>query len=129
MDFIAKQCSYIGGEAVYIARGLLDNGQIYDDSLLCIPVQQMQQSEQPSIALEAIEIFPNPSTGIFNLLLDNPLEYEEQIIIANTLGQIVLAEPILSYQDRVDLRLENLPKGMYFIRYENTRPTVLNLTD
>ncbi|MHB8261029.1 MAG: T9SS type A sorting domain-containing protein [Bacteroidia bacterium] len=62
-----------------------------------------------------INIYPNPSNGMFNLIVsqfDN--SKTNSVEIYNTLGQLVFSKPILSNAEGINL--ENLNQGVYTVR-------------
>ncbi|MBD3636858.1 MAG: T9SS type A sorting domain-containing protein [Crocinitomicaceae bacterium] len=67
-----------------------------------------------------LDIYPNPSTGIFNLTLDNFKGDFVQLTIYSETGSIVHSEKISDnnvegfYQH--ELNLSNLPKGIYMVQ-------------
>jgi hypothetical protein len=67
--------------------------------------------------MTAIKIYPNPSTGIFNINLtgiSNPIE----IIVTNSQGQLIYSGQMSGSQQ---LDLSNQPNGVYFIRLVNEK--------
>lgn len=63
-----------------------------------------------------IKIYPNPSTGIFNLNL--PAVFNAAVQVFNTLGQKVFETSIKNEQNVV-LDLAHLQKGLYVLKVEN----------
>jgi hypothetical protein len=67
--------------------------------------------------MTAVKIYPNPSTGIFNINLtgiSNPIE----IIVTNSQGQLIYSGQLSGSQQ---LDLSNQPNGVYFIRLVNEK--------
>ncbi|TVQ79841.1 MAG: T9SS C-terminal target domain-containing protein, partial [Flavobacteriales bacterium] len=58
-----------------------------------------------------IEVFPNPSTGIFTL---KGVDENADVVIRNALGQEINAE--ISRRGELNIDLSNQPAGIYFIR-------------
>jgi hypothetical protein len=71
-------------------------------------------------AESSINIFPNPSTGKFNVqLADNNKEFE--ITIFNSIGQEVFKQNIK--QERTDVNVSDLSKGIYYYTIlQNKKP-------
>ncbi len=70
----------------------------------------------PDGANSAISVFPNPGTGLYNLVLENNSEKIINLRITNLLGETIYSEYIqvdgsLNHQ----LNLEALPDGIYFL--------------
>ena len=68
-----------------------------------------------------IKIFPNPNNGSFNVLVNGEID-EFSIDILNYFGQIVYRSSIRKEQkNRIDLGLQNISSGIYFIKVYNER--------
>jgi hypothetical protein len=73
----------------------------------------LKSAVNQKIVNNKIEIYPNPSTGIFEIhssLVKDKAELE----ISNINGQIILKEFIQN--NNIVLDLSNRPKGVYFLR-------------
>jgi hypothetical protein len=57
-----------------------------------------------------IKIFPNPSSGVFNV----SLKEDREVVILNMLGSVVYRSELKTGTNMVDTQL--LPKGAYFLR-------------
>ncbi len=74
---------------------------------------------QSPTAIKAIDktsiglMYPNPTSGQFNLLFDYPIENAE-LKIVNSLGQTVLQKTIL-HSDKLSLNITEQPTGIYFV--------------
>lgn len=69
-------------------------------------------------ATYGLTIFPNPSTGIFNLTLDNLAGEELQLQVFNEVGSLVYNETLTGneeayFQHQIDL--SSLAEGVYFV--------------
>ncbi len=63
-----------------------------------------------------LTIFPNPSTGIINIKVeDSFLAAENKLIVYNTLGKIVCTKQLQSKQDFSNINLSDLSNGVYTI--------------
>jgi hypothetical protein len=65
--------------------------------------------------LNGLSVYPNPSTGIFNVSVTN-LDQDIDYVIVNAKGQAVLEAKLLETQE-IDLSFA--PKGIYFIKFMN----------
>ena len=65
---------------------------------------------------EGLQLFPNPSNGQVNLLLDSPLDMEAEIVIFSVDGRIIQRSRMAAEQLQTSLDLAFLPAGTYFIR-------------
>jgi hypothetical protein len=65
--------------------------------------------------LNGLNIYPNPSAGIFNIVLNN-MDEDIDFVVLNAQGQEVYKGNLLNTQV-LDMRAE--PKGVYFIKFMN----------
>ena len=63
----------------------------------------------------SFRVYPNPSTGIFQLSWDD-LSKEVTIQVSNNLGQTLKTLHLQSHAVSYDLDLQGLPRGIYFIQ-------------
>ncbi len=61
-----------------------------------------------------VNVYPNPSTSIINIELDDDLEVSE-VIITNNLG-MELQKTKITNSNKIMLDLENLSNGIYFVK-------------
>ena len=61
-----------------------------------------------------INIFPNPSNGIFSIKSENKISF---VKIMNVFGECIYKSLMLNAQSLIDLSSQ--PKGIYFIRINN----------
>lgn len=59
-------------------------------------------------------IYPNPTSGIVNIDLENCNEKNSKIQIANAIGQIVISENINS--KHLSFNMQNFPAGIYIVK-------------
>lgn len=65
---------------------------------------------------QRINIMPNPSTGVFNLIFALPKETEVEIQILNSMGQVISTDKINHVSNNVfDVDLSSKSNGVYFI--------------
>ncbi len=64
-----------------------------------------------------IAVYPNPSTGIFNVVV-NGLNKSAELVVYNLQGQAVFTKTI-SGDINTKLDLSDMPKGVYFVRIRN----------
>lgn len=69
-----------------------------------------------------INIYPNPSKGIFNILINENLNNSE-LTIYNSIGNIILQKNISSSQTSIDLSEQS--KGMYFVKITDANTTTI----
>jgi|GEM_PF-2087926 hypothetical protein len=71
--------------------------------------------------LNSLNIFPNPSTGIFNIKLDLSLRQNLQVKVYNVMGQLISAESYGSISGSVSkqLNLSSCSRGVYFVQLQS----------
>ena len=73
-----------------------------------------------------ISIFPNPTTGLFTISASFNTNEEVQLIVTNTIGQIIYETmPVTIKSQQFNLDLENKPKGIYFIRLKTNNGNIV----
>jgi hypothetical protein len=77
------------------------------------------------IKLEKLNIYPNPSNGVFVLNLGNQLKNVNNIEVINTFGQVVYQnrKPQLS---ELQIDLSQFSKGLYFVKVRNNDNEIIN---
>jgi hypothetical protein len=68
----------------------------------------------------SIQVYPNPSDGVFTLSVANTQVSDIDILVSNIQGQIVYqnrVKSVLDYQETINLT--QFAKGMYFLRVNN----------
>lgn len=68
----------------------------------------------------SLELFPNPSNG--NITLNTTLN-SGNILISNTLGEVVKQIDVVDGKFNYDINLESYPKGIYLVRVSNVNET------
>jgi len=66
-----------------------------------------------------VQLYPNPSTGILQLVMDASLPQDYQVCIYNLLGEQVINELVQGTNKTIDLSEEN--SGVYFITITTTK--------
>ncbi len=70
-----------------------------------------------NLEIEQLNIFPNPTNGLFNITFDLPNEGETTVRVFNGVGRLLYQNDMPQFkgkfQDRIDL--SNSPKGIYFL--------------
>lgn len=71
------------------------------------------------VTQENVEIYPNPNNGAFNIELgDN----QDDVMVYNAMGQLVYQAQSLS--GNVEIRLEEVTSGLYFVNIRNSEMNV-----
>ncbi len=66
--------------------------------------------------VDAFQLFPNPVSGTLVLKLSNSNTQPYKINLQNTLGQIVLQKQLEPTGNELELDVNDLPKGIYFLK-------------
>ncbi len=91
----------------------INNSNIYHNVIMF-----GEEPAQPNRS--AIEVYPNPSWGIFNLVLNIKSETSE-IMVYNLSGELVLKYSSEAYQEILDL--SDMPEGIYILKVINESTT------
>lgn len=122
--YIATQCPYSGGPAVYFARSLYLNfgGVFMNDDSLCNISQSHPQLESALIDNSSPTNFfyyPNPTKNQFTLNWDNKSESIGTIFVRNSVGVVVLKKQINLSKQFETFDISFLTSGVYFISIDN----------
>jgi len=64
-----------------------------------------------------VQLYPNPTNGIFTLNLSDSFEQGTEVEIYNLLGEIIFKQLTMPGENKIDLL--DQPKGVYFVRLTN----------
>jgi hypothetical protein len=70
--------------------------------------------------LNSVYLYPNPTSNILNVVVENKLETPEAYSIINTLGQIIKSKKIESTED-LQINVSNLSQGIYFLKLSKSQ--------
>ncbi|CAM4004478.1 M43 family zinc metalloprotease [Flavobacterium sinopsychrotolerans] len=70
--------------------------------------------------LNSVYLYPNPTSNILNVVVENKLETPEAYTIINTLGQIMKSKKIES-TDNLQINVSNLSQGIYFLKLSKSQ--------
>ena len=112
---------FAAGDEVLIRLRMASNSSIagWGCAIDFMSIQELPVAVEPAITKETtVTVFPNPSTGVFNLNyhLKNPFTVTAQVV--NSLGQIVVAKNFgyrMAGEHKDAVSLEGEPGGMYLI--------------
>jgi hypothetical protein len=73
-----------------------------------------------------LSIFPNPSNGNITLAIEGFGQSITRIRVLNLIGEVVHTESIFinDSSNRISLKIDFLPSGLYFIQAENSKHTI-----
>ena len=77
--------------------------------------------DEDQVTSEILNLYPNPTTGEFVVVLNNYSVKELEIRVVNSFGQIVISDrlDVKKGTQTIELNLGNFSKGMYFIQTFN----------
>jgi len=107
LDDIAMQCPRSGGEAVYRARAIL--GIDVDDTQLAYRFSNPVVTN----ARNAIEIYPNPSSGKVTINCDLEEGEIANVRIVDAMGKLVKAQELKLGNNKVSLSNAKFSNGLY----------------
>ena len=79
---------------------------------------ELAPSSANDLALENINIFPNPNDGSFTIAVDHEITSPYSVKIYNLVGEVVYNQPFDVQERRLDLDVAN---GMYFLVLEDVK--------
>src|SRR5262249_51612249 len=98
---------------LYIA-GIYD-GTIYHMIDLSAP-QPPGKFEIGATVSSSLAVYPNPSTGNFNLVFNSEKSEQATVEVFNSMGELMMNEIVVMKQGQNNLSFEmNLSRGIYFI--------------
>ena len=118
LQAVALQCPYAGGEAVYQARALLDDGAFYDDFNLCAkPGGQAFKKLTVDVPF-VFSVSPNPSNGFVKVELETALNSSGTVTLLNAQGVQLRQVEIEEGEQHAFLFLDGVPSGTYYLTVE-----------
>jgi hypothetical protein len=65
---------------------------------------------------ERLKIYPNPSSGVFNIQLADATLSNYDLKLINVLGQEEKLDEVIKQNDVITLNIQQLKKGIYFLQ-------------
>jgi len=87
-----------------------------DSVIITIKPCDMQVSEK--FTEPTIKIFPNPTTGKLNIIIENTRNNNYKLCLYNSIGSLVYCKDFTD-QINYEINLTTYPKGIYYLRFEN----------
>ncbi|MDO1450558.1 M43 family zinc metalloprotease [Rhodocytophaga aerolata] len=119
---------YIGQKAVRFAfTGTNDGGNnLYLDNVRVVFRKETIEEEVNGYRnlSQALQIFPNPNSGKFNILFNVYEPKNVEVRIFNLIGQQVMYQSINGAQDVYEMDLTALPAGMYLVNASSGKEEV-----
>ncbi|WP_193744430.1 T9SS type A sorting domain-containing protein [Jejuia pallidilutea] len=76
--------------------------------------------------LQDLKAYPNPSTGLFEMYIPNSIDTID-LEVYNIQSQLVVSKTFTASAGKVQLNLENKPKGIYFVKVNLEKPVFIKL--
>ncbi|MFC2137859.1 MXAN_6640 family putative metalloprotease [Bacteroidota bacterium] len=105
-------------EGVYTVQLVIGNGSVSDTitKVDYINVNADTTEGIESIALNSYNIYPNPSSGMVYVSVDNSLNSISAIQIISISGEVILVNSIKSNDQLFEIDMTSVEKGMYFLK-------------
>ena len=115
---IAYQCPIIGGNAVFLARGLyefVNQEAVYDDEGTCAAQgeQWRHGNNKGGENIQDITLYPNPTDGECTITFANSIPHST-IRLVNSLGQVMANFDIPENSTSYHFSVRSLTEGVYF---------------
>jgi hypothetical protein len=128
--FIAMQCPYSGGAAVYTARSLytvVNDTLDFMDQVLCDNEEwyfRKDEHTNGNMISNSIILYPNPAMQLVSVRGLEP-NVNNTIRVFNSYGKEVLN--VVTLQSIAELNIGELPVGVYYVKVQNTTVHLIKL--
>ncbi|MBK7967078.1 MAG: T9SS type A sorting domain-containing protein [Bacteroidetes bacterium] len=117
---IAIQCPYSGGAAVSTALtfvSLLNDTMEYGDDAICgvMGIFRLQNTKE-KIAENQITMFPNPSTGVVQVVFEGLDGDKINVEVFDVLGKLIFTKKMLTNSNTISLTINNFNNGLYNVK-------------
>ncbi|MEP7128466.1 MAG: T9SS type A sorting domain-containing protein, partial [Chitinophagales bacterium] len=120
---IGNQCPFVGGNAVYKARGLyyLVANEDFDDHALCNVEPRFSDSTGGFTEI-SLNLYPNPTDKEFSIAYVFNQETNGEIIFTDALEREISSQSFNGQHGHIRFDSSTLPAGIYFTKiYANGR--------
>ena len=100
-------------------NGKYENGFLFNENLLAYDTQNINDSKRDL----KFDVFPNPTSGVFVIKAQNPIDIMSFEII-NAQGIILLSGELINHQSI--LNISSFVKGMYILRIYDSKSVVVH---
>ncbi|TDE45585.1 T9SS type A sorting domain-containing protein [Flavobacterium rhamnosiphilum] len=76
--------------------------------------------------LNSVYLYPNPTSNILNIAVENKLETPDTYSVINSLGQIIKSKKIES-EDDLHVNVSNLTQGIYFLKLSRNKSEITTI--
>lgn len=82
-------------------------------------ISYLTNLEEPKFQESNFNLYPNPANDQFSIGIDKPLnEVGQEVMIRDLSGKTVLRQNVASNAKKVDLNVDQLEGGIYFVSYQ-----------
>jgi len=103
------------GPGDYTVEVIDDNGCSYIDVITLSPITSIKQS----LLANQIKIFPNPTSDLLNIKLENNNTDLLEIEVYNNLGKYIISDQCTNLNDCI-IDFQQYPAGMYYLKLKQT---------
>ncbi|WP_299664718.1 T9SS type A sorting domain-containing protein [uncultured Polaribacter sp.] len=106
-----------------------DSSCILNDTIykVVLKVTENTLSLKENSLLSQIKMYPNPTIGLINIFIPKKNLLNVKATVYNTLRQKILSSTYNLSNGIMNLSLENIPAGIYFVRLELEEPIILKI--
>ncbi|MBL7922740.1 MAG: T9SS type A sorting domain-containing protein [Bacteroidia bacterium] len=93
----------------------------------CVALDTCSTQGLPDLfSANALDVYPNPSTGVFSLEFNATVPDDYQVLISNAIGEKVFAYTLQDFagEHRRSIDLSHLSKGLYLIQVSNGEKSI-----
>ncbi len=130
LQSIADQCPVSGGNAVYMARAMLDikYPQSYDDHTICTNIRERTGGNGlDDETVDQLLVYPNPAGREINLSFA-PVKSQATLILSDVFGRQIIDVKLVEGISNFNLQTTDLSSGLYFIKLYYDNDKVLSRT-
>ena len=99
-------------------RAATHGNGVYQINLLEQPIHT--NSQEIDVLIDNIQIFPNPSRGVFNIAFTSKTVQDVRLKVLNTAGKVMIVEDLEQFVGNYTkpINLKENAKGIYFLEIE-----------
>ena len=136
VNYIAAQCPYTGGTAVYVARALqasIRKDTFYNDTENCFQqginyrVVKPKKEDKTEVGEINIKIFPNPASSFVTIIANQANQTNNTIQFIDVLGRMVSEQVWALGSNKIIIPTENLVTGVYQCRILDSNNSLISI--
>jgi Secretion system C-terminal sorting domain len=134
INYIAAQCPYTGGTAVYVARALqasIRKDTFYNDTENCFAqginyrVIKPKKEDRIEVGEINVKVFPNPASSFVTIIANQANQTNNTIQFIDVLGRMVSEQIWTSGSNKIIVPTDNLVTGVYQCRIMDSNNTLI----